>query len=388
MAGHVMKRRRLVNPGRRRRMTAKQIQFFGTRRQKAALRTRGRNPKYKGAYRGVKKSGTLSRKVRRSGGSAAKAQHYIGRHYARKRSRAMGSGMRVTNRRRNQFGGGTGLISRAEHAAERAISSVEHAAEQALEGVTRRLNPGRRNVGEILTVIPANPGRRRKSMTRTHNRRRNRRRNWRNPRARVSNRRHRRNYTHRRHNRRHNPRVVVRYRNRRHHRRHNRRRNPGMLSGNMGAIVGVLGGAAITKVITGFLPATFMQGWTGYITTGVTAVVVGRGTGAMLKNRQLGNWMMIGGLLIVALEVMSQFFPTLQLPFGLSPGTAGMGLISSSNFYVPQVNLPGSMASFVTPAGVTGAIPVVPATTSTAMHGLGQQFSPGFRTMRRIGRMR
>ena len=25
----------------------------------------------------------------------------------------------------------------------------------------------------------------------------------------------------------------------------------------------------------------------------------------------------------------------------------GLGLISSSNFYVPQVNLPGSMASFV-----------------------------------------
>ena len=30
----------------------------------------------------------------------------------------------------------------------------------------------------------------------------------------------------------------------------------------------------------------------------------------------------------------------------------GLGLIASSNFYVPQVNLPGSMASFVTPAGI------------------------------------
>jgi hypothetical protein len=27
----------------------------------------------------------------------------------------------------------------------------------------------------------------------------------------------------------------------------------------------------------------------------------------------------------------------------------GLGLLTSSNFYVPQVNLPGSMASFVTP---------------------------------------
>jgi hypothetical protein len=29
----------------------------------------------------------------------------------------------------------------------------------------------------------------------------------------------------------------------------------------------------------------------------------------------------------------------------------GLGLITSSNFFMPQVNLPGSMASFVTPAG-------------------------------------
>ena len=32
-------------------------------------------------------------------------------------------------------------------------------------------------------------------------------------------------------------------------------------------------------------------------------------------------------------------------------GTSRLGFISSSNFYVPQVNLPGSMASFVMPAG-------------------------------------
>jgi hypothetical protein len=30
-----------------------------------------------------------------------------------------------------------------------------------------------------------------------------------------------------------------------------------------------------------------------------------------------------------------------------------LGLISDNNFYVPQVNLPGSMASFVLPAGVS-----------------------------------
>jgi hypothetical protein len=33
-------------------------------------------------------------------------------------------------------------------------------------------------------------------------------------------------------------------------------------------------------------------------------------------------------------------------------GRGGVGLISASNFYVPQVNLPGSMARFVPPAGI------------------------------------
>jgi hypothetical protein len=167
---------------------------------------------------------------------------------------------------------------------------------------------------------------------------------------------------------------------------HNRRRNPGFMTGTTGTVVGILGGAAVTKMITGFLPSTLMQGWAGYLTTGVTAVVAGQVTGKVFKNPQFGKWMTIGGLLIVALEVVNQFMPSLQLPFGLSAGTSGMGLISSSNYYVPQVNLPGSMASFVTPAGVTGAIPVVPA---SGMSGLGgPQFNPGLRTMRRIGRMR
>jgi hypothetical protein len=45
----------------------------------------------------------------------------------------------------------------------------------------------------------------------------------------------------------------------------------------------------------------------------------------------------------------------------------GLGLITSSGFYVPQVNLLGSMATFVTPAG----IPVVPV-SAPARRGLGQ----------------
>jgi hypothetical protein len=174
----------------------------------------------------------------------------------------------------------------------------------------------------------------------------------------------------------------VRYRNR--HRNYRRRRNQGgrFLGGDIGKVVGVLGGAAVTGIITGFLPGNLKSGMMGYITTGAVAMLAGNFAGRMLKNRSLGNWMTVGGLLIVGLQVANQFFPQLQLPFS----TGGMGMLSSSNFYLPQVNLPGSMASFVTPAGIPAPV-VVPA---TAMRGLGQGASPliGLRSQRRMGRLR
>lgn len=401
MAGEVMKRRRLANP--RRRLSPAQVAIFGTKRQKAALRRR--HPSLFRRYQ-KKRGGTARRGGRRNQGDFA---HSIGSSTG-------------------------GLITKAERAAEQAIHRVEQAATDVLSGVERRLNRSKRrnagrrnvsrrktkkyikrhglnvhfpkgstyympkrrrkngrrrnvrraNVGEILTVVPANPGRKRRnrSMARTANRRRNRRGRFtavanrrRNRRRRVYNR-----------GRRHSPRVVYRNRARRRHRMHNRRRNPGFMTGTTGTIVGLLGGAAVTKVITSFLPSNLTTGYAGMATTGVTAVVTGQVAGKLLKNPQFGKWMTIGGLLIVALEVVNQFLPSLQLPFGLSSGTSGLGLISSSNYYVPQVNLPGSMASFVTPAGVTAALPMVPA---TGMSGIGgPQFSPGLRTMRRIGRMR
>lgn len=341
----VMKKRRLVNAGRRR-MTAKQIKFFGTARQRAALknsrRRRNLGPRHKG-------------------------------------------------RRRNQ---GAGVVSQVEHAAERAIEKIEDLAESALGGVTHLGNRGRRrNVGEILTVLPANPGRRRRRMaaTRTKNRRRSNR-----GRVRASNRSRRRNRNqgrarHRNRTRRRmsNPKVVVRYRNRA--RRHNfryRRRNPNFLAGDAGKVVGVLGGAAVTGIISNYLPSNLTQGWMGYLTTSVVAVVLGQVAGKAMRNSAVGTYVTVGGLLIVGLKILQQFMPQLQLPFTLASTSAGTGLITGSNFYVPQVNVPGSMATFVTPAGITGAIPVAAPVAATGMHGLGAQPLVGLRSIRRVGRFR
>lgn len=176
----------------------------------------------------------------------------------------------------------------------------------------------------------------------------------------------------------------------------NRRRNQGnMLMGDAGAVVGVLGGAALTKIITNFLPSNLTTGWTGYLTTGIVAVVTGQVVGRMTRNRRLGNMMTTGGLVIVGLQMMNDLLPQVSLPFTLTggtpatstaaAGTAGMGLLTSSNFFVPQVNMPGSMASFVAPAAIPAPV-VVPA---TGMRGFG---ATGTSTMnsglRRVGRLR
>jgi hypothetical protein len=50
-------------------------------------------------------------------------------------------------------------------------------------------------------------------------------------------------------------------------------------------------------------------------------------------------------------------------------GTSGLGLISSSNFYVPQVNLQGSMASFAMPAGIPLPVPVTAPVVAVAQPG-------------------
>jgi hypothetical protein len=117
----------------------------------------------------------------------------------------------------------------------------------------------------------------------------------------------------------------------------------------------------------------------GYLTTAGVAWGTGQMVGRMMHDRRLGNMVTLGGLLIVGLQLAGQFIPGLSLPFGLTSGTSGMGLLTSSNFYVPQVNLPGSMASFVTPAGIP-----VPVVAPTGMRGLGVM-NQG---LRRVGRLR
>lgn len=278
MAGRVMKSRRLANPGRRK-MSAKQIKYFGTKRQKAALKA--------------------------------------------KRKRSASSG------KRRSTGG---------HRSRRS------------------------NIGEIVS-IGLNPGRS-TSMARPRKRRTTRRKPRRNPASRVVTR-----YRYR-------SRPKRRNRGYRMTNRRRRRRNPNgnIFSSTAQKVLGVLGGAAVTKLIVDRLPYNLNTGLPSYIATGVVAVVQGMVVGKFGRNKNLGDAMTLGGFTYLALRLLQDFVPSVATisPIGLRGG-GGMGVIAPSSFYNPQVPRNNAMTSFVRPA----AIPMA----SAGMSGLGRRVA----RMGRIG---
>lgn len=282
--GIVRKKRRLVNPGRRRRrkkMTAKQIRFFGTKAQRAGLKRRRSN---------------TGRRRKRNAPRPWKALYRKRYPSAKKR---------------------------------------------------RRHNPRRRrrtNVGSIMvaTIPGLNPGRKRrkKNSMAAHRRRR----------RKV-------NAHRRRHYRRHNPVRVHRRRHytvrRRHHNR-GRRRNPG-LGGDATVVAGIISGAAVTRLLVGFVPATWNTGIPGYIVAGIAAVLQGQVVAKAFKKPAFGKYMTWGGLTYLGLKIINDFMPTLGAYTGF--GVSGLGLTARTDgFFNPQVYQFGSMGRVQLPNSVATMI--------------------------------
>src|SRR5215467_5347883 len=308
----MVKKRKLVNPGRRKRkrnMSALQKLFFGSKRQRAAAKAAKSNRGKRRKKRNIHRRRTV----------------VVVRNTTRRRKRNVAR-PRVARRRRRR--------------------NVRH------------------NISSIVTVYPMkrNPSRRKRGTTVARRRRRA------NPRRYHRRRRNYgtvigRSFSH--------TKIRGRRRNpgrRRHYRRHNayRRRNPGIMSGTMQSVLGVLGGLALTRTICTFVPAQFATGILGYAVTGAIAVGQGQLVGKISKNATLGHYFMVGGLAYMVNKILNDFIPQLG-------GYTGLGLIGGSSFYVPQVNQNGSMGSFVLPQQVTGAISsamVPPPTTTTGIRGL------------------
>ena len=321
-----MKTMTLVNPGKRRKrkLSPAQIRFFGTKRQRAALKARGHRKR-------TANSGKFS--IRRT----------------KKRIKS-----RTSSPWKESF-----------------VRTVKK---------SRRRRTG--NPSRILTLsLPTinNPRKKRsKKTTMARTKRRVHRR------KRVANPVRRRRVTavrRRRHTRRSNPataKVVYRYRKNR-ARRRTHRRNPSMLRGRAGSIGGMLAGAATTYFVVGMLPASLTTGMIGWATIGAVALVQGKVVGGVFKKAALGRDMTTGGLLYLGLRVISDVFPSIggYLPFSLK---GGMGLIAPSSFYVPQVNQAGSMGSFIRPSAAGMPVAVV---SGGGMSGI----NSGNRSVRRVGRV-
>lgn len=307
----LVRRRRLVNAGRPRRrrnarkMTAKQIRFFGTKRQRAALKSRRRH-NARSTYRSFKRK-PIKMSVRRH----------------RRIKRALASSPI-----------GHPKFNRAKR------RNVRHRS--------------RRNVGSIITVYPmgmGNPGRRRRhnvARRRRHNVRHHRRRPNVVYRKRISRGVYR--YTSNAGRRRHNA--------RRHYRHHNavRSRMGGMLGGTANKVLSIIGGATVTKLISDLLPVNFQSGILGYLAIGAVAVGQGQIAGRMIfRSPTVGENMTAGGLVYLTIKILNDFIPSL----GGTLGLRGMGLIApTQGFAVPLVNQMGSMGTFVRPGFVPA--PYVP----------------------------
>lgn len=321
-----VKRRRLVNAGRRRRhnakrrhLTPKQIRFFGSKRQRAALKNRSRRKRHNAGPHSIRKSKKHIKRTMHPSHASRIAVSLYGREGYKKRRRTFKS-----NRSR-----------RRKH-----------------------------NVRSIVTVYPMhmNTGRRKNVAARTRHRRHNARR-------------------HRRHN------VVYRgrlsgyrgvrspgryvyssnagRRRRRHNVHHRRRHNQGRirrtgaaLGGTATKVLSIIGGATVTKLISDLLPATFQTGVLGYLGVGVVAVAQGQILGRMMRSPAMTENLVAGGLVYLTIKILNDFVPTIAGTLGLR----GMGLIApTQGFAVPLVNQGGSMGMFVRPGFVPA--PYVPAAT-------------------------
>lgn len=291
---------RRTKPAKKRRMSAKQIKHFGTKRQKAALkasrtRKRASNP----VKRSVTKRRATATKRKRNPAQLITLGFMNPHKPAKKRKKK--NPMATTKRRRR-----TTAKAAPRRRRRRATAS----------------NPVRRR---RRTVRASNPRRRRKNATRI---------------VVMSPRRRRRSNPTRR-------RVTVRRRS------SGRRRNPELFGRSVGVtemtkqVLGGLVGVTIVKTVPSMLPAAATSSpILATATSVVTALAAGYITGKMFPD--LASAVMFGGLMQAGSVLLNQFLPSVGSTIGLS----GLGnLVGPASFPVPQNPLrPGTVVAMPAPS--------------------------------------
>ena len=158
-------------------------------------------------------------------------------------------------------------------------------------------------------------------------------------------------HTTRRRRRRSNPLYRMRRVNR------GRRSNPmlaGVTSGTIGKALGVIGGAIGSKYLTQLALGGNNTGIMGYGGNLVASVALGWAAGKITKSKDFGVMVTVGGIAALVLRALSDNtsigqYVNLSLSGLGKGGDLGLGIIQDSSFPVPQVAVPGSMTSFITP---------------------------------------
>lgn len=306
------------NPStKKRKLSPKQIAIFGTARQKAALRSSKARKRNAGVY-----SNRKSKKAAIKRGVSGPVYHrYVKAKLKAKRAKKRNVGEIVSialsglnpGKKRNS---GTMATRRRRRARRNSGTVYGRSFSRTKISKRKRKNPGVRR--RRRTVRASAPVRRRRRTARRAN-----------PMFRV-----------------------------RRVRRIGRRRNAGISSVFSGGIImkaaGVIGGAVATRYLTQMALGGNNTGYVGYLGNAVTAWALSWATKKVLKNNDLGNNVLLGGLVSTVLRIIQDKTPygqyvTSALSGMGKGGDVGIGIIQDSSFSIPQVNNAGSMTSFITP---------------------------------------
>jgi hypothetical protein len=126
--------------------------------------------------------------------------------------------------------------------------------------------------------------------------------------------------------------------------------------------IGIGAGAVGAEIIMGYLPipANFKTGVLRHVTKGVVAVSAGMLIGKVLRQKRLGNFIALGGVVIAAHDALKEVITSRMpaIPFGYySP--AGTVDYSAMGAYLPRSAVGGSLGEYVRPIqGSLGEVPV------------------------------
>lgn len=141
-----------------------------------------------------------------------------------------------------------------------------------------------------------------------------------------------------------------------------RRRNSGkamggLTSGLMGKAIGVIAGAVGSRYLTQMALGANNTGYIGYAGNIAAAIALGMVAKKVTKSQDLGNSVMLGGVVSTILRIISEkssygSYIQASLSGAGKAGDVGMGLITDSSFYTPQTFAPGSMTQSVVPSTI------------------------------------